>query len=386
VVVCVAIIPARGGSQGIIDKNLQSVHGVSLVVRAIRSCRESLLVDRVYVSTDSERIASVAESHGARIIRRPRDLASDTAISEDALVHALGEIPDADTVVFVQATSPFIDSRDIDQAVKTVTAKEADVAFSARVDHSFRWEKTPDGWQPVGHDMAKRPRRQDLAPRVIETGAFYVFIREGFLASGSRFHGRVTPIEVSAKEALEIDTAEDLEMARELSYQAQVRHSPWPLDAIVFDFDGVHTNDYAFVDENGGESVRVKRGDGLGISRLKEAGVPLLILSTEKNPVVSARANKLGIEAITGQSDKASALQAWLATHSFDPAKVVYVGNDLNDQGCLELVGWPIVVADAHPTVKLLARITLASPGGQGAVRELADLVLDARAKENQHV
>jgi YrbI family 3-deoxy-D-manno-octulosonate 8-phosphate phosphatase len=385
-VVSVAIIPARGGSQGIIDKNLQSVHGVPLVVRAIRSCRESLLVERVYVSTDSERIASVAESHGARVVRRPRDLASDTASSEDALSHALGEIPDADTVVFVQATSPFIDSRDIDQAVTLVTSGEADVAFSAKVDHSFRWEKTADGWQPVGHDMSQRPRRQDLAPRVIETGAFYVFSREGFLESGSRFHGRVVPVEVSVKEAIEVDSADDLEMARELSYQAQVRHTPWPLDAIVFDFDGVHTDDYALVNQDGVESVRVKRGDGLGISRLKEAGIPLLILSTEKNPVVSARAKKLGVEAITGQADKAQALSAWVEKNSFDPANVAYVGNDLNDQGCLEYVGWPIVVADAHPTVKLLARITLTTPGGQGAVRELADLVLDAKQKENRHV
>ena len=380
----VAIIPARGGSKGIIDKNLQSVRGVPLVVRAIRSCRDSFTIDRVYVSTDSERIAQVAESHGAKVIRRPRELATDTASSEDALIHALGEIPDATTVAFIQATSPFIGFRDVDKAVKMVDGGEYDVVFSGVDHHSFRWEKTDDGWQPAGHSMASRPRRQDLPATVIETGAFYVFRRDAFLAAKSRFHGRVGVVEVSRRDALEIDSPDDLQIARELAVHTDVRQSPWPLDAIVFDFDGVHTDDYVYVDQDGVESVRVKRGDGMGIGLLKDAGLTLLILSTEKNPVVSARAKKLGVPALTGQSDKAKALAQWLAKNELDASRVAYVGNDINDRGCLEMVGWPIVVQDAHPDVKLLARLTLESPGGEGAVRELADLVLHAKSKDTQ--
>jgi len=383
-VVNVAIIPARGGSKGIIDKNLQSVRGVPLVVRAIRSCLDAFTIDRVYVSTDSERIAQVAESHGARVIRRPRDLATDTSSSEDALIHALGEIPDATTVAFVQATSPFIGFRDLDKAVKMVNAGEFDVVFSGVDHHSFRWQKTDDGWQPVGHSMDSRPRRQDLPPTVIETGAFYVFTRDGFLTAKSRFHGRVGVVEVAHRDSLEIDTPDDLQMARELAIHTDVRQTPWPLDAIVFDFDGVHTDDFVYVDQEGVETVRVKRGDGMGIGMLKDAGLTLLILSTETNPVVGARAKKLGVTAITGQSDKAQALADWLAKENIDASRVAYVGNDVNDTGCLEMVGWPIVVSDAHPDVKLLARLTLESSGGEGAVRELADLVLHAKAKEKQ--
>lgn len=383
--VSVAIIPARGGSKGIIDKNLQSVRGVPLVVRAIRSCLQAFSIDRVYVTTDSERIASVAESNGARVIRRPRELAADDSSSEDALLHALDDIPDATTVAFVQCTSPFIDPRDLDRATKMVTAGEFDVVFSGLVDHTFRWEKGDAGWHPVGHDMAKRPRRQDLPERVIETGAFYVFTRDGFVAAKSRFHGRVGVVEVSPREALEIDTHDDLQMAREIGQHSEAREYPWPLEAVVFDFDGVHTDDFVYVDQDGVESVRVKRGDGLGIGMLKDAGVTLLILSTEKNPVVSARAKKLGVEAITGQSNKAVALESWLKKNSLDPSQVAYVGNDVNDRGCLQMVGWPIVVKDAHPEVRLLARLTLESPGGQGAVRELADLVLEAKAKDAGH-
>lgn len=382
--VTVAIIPARGGSKGIIDKNLQSVRGVPLVVRAIRACLATMTIDRVYVTTDSERIATVAESHGAKVIRRPRDLATDTSSSEDALLHALDNIPDATTVAFVQCTSPFIDPRDLDTATKMVTAGQYDVVFSALSDHTFRWEKHDDSWQPVGHTMDSRPRRQDLPSRVIETGAFYVFTRDGFVAAKSRFHGRVGVIEVSTREALEIDTADDLQMARDLAQQSEARQSPWPLEAVVFDFDGVHTDDFVYVDQNGVESVRVKRGDGLGVGALQKAGLTLLILSTEQNPVVEARATKLGVESITGQSDKAATLASWLKEKGIDPSMVAYLGNDVNDRGCLEMVGWPVVVADAHLAVKSLARITLTANGGQGAVRELADLVLEAKAKDKR--
>jgi YrbI family 3-deoxy-D-manno-octulosonate 8-phosphate phosphatase len=381
-VVSVAIIPARGGSKGIIDKNLQSVHGVPLVVRAIRSCLDAVSIDQVFVTTDSERIASIAESHGARVIRRPNDLASDESSSEDALLHALRDIPDATTVAFVQCTSPFIDPRDIDRAVALVADGSFDSVFSGLPDHSFRWEETADGWHPVGHDMAERPRRQDLPPRVIETGAFYVFTSDGFQAAGSRFHGRVGVVAVSPGHAIEIDTADDLQIARELNPRVDRREAPWPLHAIVFDFDGVHTNDYVSVNQDGVETVTVKRGDGLGIGLLRDAGIPMLILSTETNPVVTARAHKLGVEAITGEKDKAAALSQWLEKNSYDPMRVAYVGNDVNDRGCFTMVGWPIAVKDAHPDVKLLARITLESAGGQGAVREVADLVLEARAKD----
>lgn len=380
--VTVAIIPARGGSKGILDKNLQSVHGVPLVVRAIRSCQDSFTIDRVYVSTDSERIASVVESHRGRVIRRPRELATDQASSEDALLHALEEIPDADTVVFVQCTSPFIDPRDLDKAVRMVQAGEHDVVFSGLTDHDFRWEKREGSWVPVGHDMGNRPRRQDLPARVTETGAFYVFRREGFRQARSRFHGSVGVVEVSKKEALQIDTADELQMARELAQSSERNEAPWPLDAIVWDFDGVHTDDYAYVNQDGVESVRIKRGDGMGIGLLAQAGITMLILSTELNPVVQARATKLGVEALSGQDDKAAALTQWMEKHSIDPARVAYVGNDVNDAGCFGLVGWPVVVANAHPDVKPLARITLSSDGGEGAVRELADLVLQAKAKE----
>ena len=379
----VAIIPARGGSKGILDKNLQPVHGIPLVARAVRSAVAAVHIDQVYVSTDSSRIASVAEANGAKVINRPASISGDEASSESAILHALDDIKDADVVAFIQCTSPFIDPHDLDKACRMVSEGEADVVFSGVEDHGFRWEERDGSFHPIGHDAASRPRRQDLAPRVMETGAFYVFREKGLRDSGSRFHGTISAVRVGRREALEIDSAEDLSLARELAMNAESSKTIGPLDAVVCDFDGVHTDDHVWVDEKGVESVRVSRSDGYGIKLLKEAGYTVLILSTEKNPVVAARAKKLDVEVIQGQDNKADALDTWLEKNSIDASRVAYLANDVNDIPALERVGWPVVVADAHPSVKVMARISLRSNGGEGAVRELVDLILDQESSSS---
>jgi len=130
------------------------------------------------------------------------------------------------------------------------------------------------------------------------------------------------------------------------------------------------------VSEDGTEFVTANRSDGMGVRLLREAGVPMLILSTEVNPVVSARARKLDVDVRHGLTDKASALVEWVEQRGLDLARVAYVGNDVNDLACLDLVGWPIAVADAHPLVIAAARVVLTRRGGDGAVRELAELAM----------
>lgn len=103
------------------------------------------------------------------------------------------------------------------------------------------------------------------------------------------------------------------------------------------------------------------------------------MLSTETNPVVGARGRKLGVPVLQGLDDKASALKGWLDQHRLDPARVAYLGNDVNDLPCMELVGWPVAVHDAHPSVRRAARLVLTRRGGHGAVRELCDHVLAAQ-------
>lgn len=143
---------------------------------------------------------------------------------------------------------------------------------------------------------------------------------------------------------------------------------------VVFDFDGVFTDNTVYVFEDGREAVRCWRGDGIGLSRMKNLGIDCMILSTEVNPVVTARARKLAIACIQGQTDKRAALDLILAEKSLSFEQVAYLGNDINDLDCLAAVGLPMVVADAHADIADVARYRTQAPGGHGAVREVCDL------------
>jgi YrbI family 3-deoxy-D-manno-octulosonate 8-phosphate phosphatase len=151
------------------------------------------------------------------------------------------------------------------------------------------------------------------------------------------------------------------------------------IDFVVFDFDGVFTDNLVYVFEDGREAVRCTRADGLGLARLREVGIGALVLSTETNPVVPARCRKLKVDCVAGCEDKAARLKEIVAARGLDLRRVAFVGNDINDSGCLAIVGLPIVVADAHPDVVRLARYRTRAPGGQGAVREVCDLFYAAR-------
>jgi YrbI family 3-deoxy-D-manno-octulosonate 8-phosphate phosphatase len=151
---------------------------------------------------------------------------------------------------------------------------------------------------------------------------------------------------------------------------------PDRLDALAFDFDGVFTDDRVTVLGEDREAVVCSRGDGMGIEMLRKAGWPMVVLSKETHPIVSARCAKLGLECRQGIDDKLPALRQWLEGRGLTPGRTAYVGNDINDLACLTAVGCPVAVADAHPEAARAARIILEKPGGRGALRELAELIL----------
>jgi YrbI family 3-deoxy-D-manno-octulosonate 8-phosphate phosphatase len=157
---------------------------------------------------------------------------------------------------------------------------------------------------------------------------------------------------------------------------SEVRPSLADIDLLVTDFDGVLTDNRVMVSDDGHESVVCNRADGIGSDLLRAAGLPLLILSTETNPVVTVRGAKLGIEVVQACADKGTALRQLVADRGVDPARVMYVGNDVNDHGALAVAGWPVVPADAHPDVLGDARLVTEAAGGEGVLRELASLLL----------
>ncbi len=145
---------------------------------------------------------------------------------------------------------------------------------------------------------------------------------------------------------------------------------------IVFDFDGVFTDNCVYVLENGTEAVSCWRGDGIGLSNVRQLKIPMLVVSTEKNPVVGQRCKKLKIECIQGCDDKLKVLKRLVDTYQCTLNDVLYMGNDINDLDCVSAVGLPVVVADAHPDIIPLGEYTTNAAGGKGAVREICDLLV----------
>jgi 3-deoxy-D-manno-octulosonate 8-phosphate phosphatase (KDO 8-P phosphatase) len=144
---------------------------------------------------------------------------------------------------------------------------------------------------------------------------------------------------------------------------------------LAFDFDGVFTDNAVYVCEDGTETVRCFRGDGIGLRKLEEHGIEAIIISTETNPVVSARSRKLGIRCVQGCEDKVLTLEGICKERGIMFEEVAFVGNDVNDLACLRRVGLPIVVNDAHPDLIPFAKYRTRLAGGHGAVREICDLV-----------
>jgi 3-deoxy-D-manno-octulosonate 8-phosphate phosphatase (KDO 8-P phosphatase) len=147
----------------------------------------------------------------------------------------------------------------------------------------------------------------------------------------------------------------------------------------VFDFDGVFTDNRVWVNEAGDELLAFSRSDGLGLRRLDEVGVRYLIVSTEPNPIVSARAVKLNAECVQGVDDKLSVVFERTEGLGVTLEDTAYLGNDVNDADCLRAVGVPVVPADAWPEVRPLAKWVLSRPGGTGCVREFCDAVWEAQ-------
>ena len=148
------------------------------------------------------------------------------------------------------------------------------------------------------------------------------------------------------------------------------------IKAVIFDFDGVFTDNRVIVSTTGEEFVICDRGDGMGTNLLAAAGIKMLILSKEKNAVVTSRGKKLNIEVIQGCDDKLPELIQWLQKNNVDAQQAAYIGNDINDLECLKHVGVAVIPADAHYSVIDTATWILQHNGGRGAIREFADVLL----------
>lgn len=400
-----AIIPARGGSKSIARKNARPLGGHPLVAWSIAAARSARRVGRVLVSTDDAELRALALAYGAEApFLRPAELARDDTRDYPVLRHALEWLERAEGyrpewIVQLRPTSPLRPHGLVDAALAQVECRPSADSLRAVVpaaQNPYKMWRLADGWlAPLASCALPEPYnapRQELPAAFWQTGHIDV-VRRATVEAGTLTGARVVPFAVDPRYAVDIDTLEHWRAAEALLAAGLecVRPpdglAPRPVfegvRLVVFDFDGVLTDDRVFVLQDGREAVACSRADGLGLARLQAAGMRAAVLSSETNAVVTARCRKLGLDCRQGVADKAAALRALADEAGVPLAAVAYVGNDVNDLPALRLAGVPVAVADSHADVRAAARVVLDRPGGRGAVREACERVLAARAERD---
>ncbi len=398
-----ALIPARGGSKGIPRKNIRLFAGYPLIAWSIAAAKKSEFVTRIIVSTDDEEIAQVAREWGAETpFLRPAEISQDKTTDLPVFEHALKWLEDEesykpDIVIQLRPTSPIRPNNMVDDAIRILqNHTDADCVRGVVVagQNPFKMWRFNGEDKPLNPllevDGIKEPYnapRQILPPVYWQTGHIDA-IRTTTIAEKKSLTGDVIyPLVIDSKYTVDIDTLPDWAKYEALVYSGLEMVSPAEpkkkmpdvIKLIICDFDGVVTDNSVITDQDGKESVLASRSDSMHIKTLKEKGIDFMILSSEPNPVVQARAKKMGVESIhgVGMQAKGRVMREILEQKNIKAENVIYVGNDLNDLSCFEIAGWCVAVADAYPEVIRAADYVLTKKGGHGAVRELCEIVLE---------
>jgi YrbI family 3-deoxy-D-manno-octulosonate 8-phosphate phosphatase len=381
----VCIIPARSGPKGIPGKVIMDFCGKPLIAWSILQARQAKQVSTVYVTSDDEVILKVATKYGAIPISLSDELSTDAAHTEADLVHAIDHIEKKETVkidlvIFLQATSPLRESEDLDGAIEKLVSEKADSLFSAaHLEDFLTWQETEEGLKRLNIDNDRHLRRQDVKSLYVENGSIYLFKPESLRCTNQCLSGRIAMYEMDLWKTVALNSLEDKSLCEwyfmNRLLNQFVNLTPCQIDLIVYDFDGVMTDNRVLTLQDGTEAIFANRSDGLAISLIRDMGIKQVIISMEKNPVVKARAEKVGIQCLQGIGDKLNILIKYLDEQNIDKEKVAFIGNEINDVAAMSYVGLPVAPADAYPEVKNVAKIVLKTRGGHGVVREFFDLI-----------
>jgi N-acylneuraminate cytidylyltransferase len=222
-----AIIPARGGSKGILRKNIRLIAGKPLIGYTIEQALKTPSINRVVVSTDDAEITTVSQQFGAEVIQRPKELSNDTATSESALIHVLDYLKniegyEPDLIVFLQATSPIRESDDIENAINLFLQENADSLLSVIKSHPWLWRINDGQPESFNFNYRNRPRRQDRVPEYLENGSIYIFKPWVLVKFNNRLGGKIALYEMNEKSLVDIDEPWDLELCEHIMLQSPV--------------------------------------------------------------------------------------------------------------------------------------------------------------------
>lgn len=388
----VAFIPLRGGSKSIPGKNIRPIAGKPLCQWAIEAAVGSTYIDDVFVATDSPEIGRLVGAIGhpkIHVVGRSAATATDTASTDSAMLE-FAETREFEHMVLIQATSPLLQTADLDAAIETYERRGADSLVSVVPQKRFVWAVDSEGRAiPQNYDPRSRPRRQEFAPYYVENGAFYLSRRDGLLCTRSRLFGEVVAHVMAEETFHELDEPVDFQIIEQLLLARQ-RHDvslaerARRIRLVLTDVDGVLTDAGMYYSEAGDELKKFNTRDGKGFELLRLSGLRVGIVTSEQTALVERRAAKLKVDLVRqGAVDKAPVFEQILAETGLEPAEVAYMGDDLADLPVLARVGLAACPADAMPVVRERAHYVSSKSGGAGCFRDLAELVLQHREQGN---
>ena len=382
----VAFIPVRGGSKSIPLKNIKPINGRPLIywtLDAAVGCNE---IDTVIVSTDSQEIKNEVEKYGSpriEVINRSLEVSTDTASTESVMIE-FAKNYNFENIILVQATSPLLASGDLTNGIKKFFEDRIDSVLSVVRQKRFIWEEKSDFVSAINYDPLNRPRRQEFDGYLVENGAFYITTRENLLSTECRISGNIGVVEMPEETYFEIDEPSDWIIVEGLlkkkaGMESNVKKVKG-IKCVLTDSDGVLTDGGMYYSENGDELKKFNTKDGMGFKLLKEAGIITGIITGENIDLVRRRAEKMKVnEVYLGIQDKMKILNEICSKYDLNYEEIAYIGDDINDLEVIKTVGLGCTVHDGMECVKNIAKVITKAKGGQGAVREVVEMILETR-------
>lgn len=386
----VAFIPVRGGSKSIPLKNIKQMCGKPLVYWTIAAACGCDAIDKVYVATDSDKIKDtvrqiqIQESNNPfldkiEVIGRSEESASDTASTEFAMLE-FAEKYEFENIVLIQATSPLLTSEDLKGGFDLYDREDTDSVLSVVRQKRFNWAVSEDGSaKEINYDCFHRPRRQEFDGYCVENGAFYITSKKRLMETKNRISGRIKAYEMREDTFFEIDEPEDWNIIQEMLHRRlRVNKVRKEIKMFLTDCDGCLTDGGMYYSEHGDEMKKFSTQDGLGLRLLREKGVICGIVTGENTGLVRRRAEKLKLDILEmGVKDKLATVKKICADRNISLDEVAYVGDDINDLELLRAVGFGASVPNAVQVVRDAVDYVTERPGGDGAVREVIDYLLE---------
>ena len=375
----IAFIPARGGSKSIPKKNIKSFCGKPLIFWNLQELQKSV-VKEIIVATDNEEIKDIVNSFNfskVKVYNRNSKNSEDTSSTESVMLEYISQsnLSDADTFMLVQATSPFTQTSDFNEALSLF--KDYDSVLSCCESKRFSWK---DG-KALNYDIYNRPRRQDFKGTIIENGAFYISSVANIRKTKNRISGAIGVYQMPEYTYTEIDEHEDWIVAESLMKRFVLKnklHDFSKIKLFLSDVDGVLTDAGMYYTESGDEFKKFSTYDGMGFQLLQKTGVKVGIITSEDRDLNRRRAKKLGLDFdFHGAKDKLQIVKDLCEKENVSLDEIAYVGDDVNCFALLSNIGFAACPNNAVEKIKLIPNIIqLSKNGGEGVVREFIELIL----------